>query len=55
MNALIIGRAITGLGGAGMYPGVMLLSIFTTETERPNYFAMLGVTFGFGIVFVLPF
>ena len=56
MNALIIGRAIAGLGGAGMYLGViMLLSIFTTETERPNYFAMLGGTFGLGTVFVLPF
>lgn len=56
LNALIIGRAIAGLGGAGMYLGVvMLLSIFTTETERPNYFAMLGGTFGLGTVFVLPF
>lgn len=55
MNALIIGRAVAGLGGAGMYLGVvMLLSIFTTETERPNYFAMLGITFGLGTVFVLP-
>ncbi|CAD6593992.1 MAG: hypothetical protein ASARMPREDX12_007894 [Alectoria sarmentosa] len=51
MNALIIGRAIAGLGGAGMYLGViMLLSIFTTETERPNYFAMLGGIFGIGTV-----
>ena len=51
MNALIIGRAIAGFGGAGMYLGViMLLSIFTTTTERPNYFAMLGGTFGLGTV-----
>ncbi|KAL8833882.1 MAG: hypothetical protein Q9170_004029 [Blastenia crenularia] len=49
MNALIIGRAIAGLAGAGMYLGVtMLLSIFTTPTERPTYFAMLGATFGLG-------
>ena len=49
MNALIIGRAVAGLAGAGMYLGVvMLLSIFTTQTERPAYFAMLGVTFGVG-------
>ncbi len=55
MNALIIGRAIAGLGGAGMYLGVvMLLSIFTTQTERPAYFAMLGGTFGLGTVFALP-
>ena len=51
MNALIIGRAIAGIGGAGMYLGViMLLSIFTTPSERPNYFAMLGGTFGLGTV-----
>ena len=32
MNALIIGRAVAGLGGAGMYLGVIvLLSIFTYE------------------------
>lgn len=53
MNALIIGRAIAGLGGAGMYLGVvMLLSIFTTPTERPIYFAMVGATFGLGTVYV---
>lgn len=49
MNALIIGRAVAGLAGAGMYLGViMLLSTFTTPSERPAYFAMLGVTFGLG-------
>ena len=49
MNALIIGRAVAGLAGAGMYLGViMLLSIFTTPAERPAYFAMLGATFGLG-------
>ena len=49
MNALIIGRAVAGLAGAGMYLGViMLLSIFTTPTERPAYFGMLGATFGLG-------
>ncbi|KAL8937038.1 MAG: hypothetical protein Q9216_004627 [Gyalolechia sp. 2 TL-2023] len=51
MNALIIGRAVPGLAGAGMYLGVtMLLSIFTTPTERPTYFAMIGATFGLGTV-----
>lgn len=51
MNALIVGRAIAGLFGAGMYLGVvMLLSIFTTPTERPTYFALLGATFGLGTV-----
>ncbi|MCJ1423194.1 hypothetical protein MMC29_001076 [Sticta canariensis] len=52
MKALIIGRAIAGLGRAGMYLGViMLLSIFTTQTERPASFAMLGGTFGLGTAF----
>lgn len=51
MNALIIGRAVAGLAGAGMYLGViMFLSIFTTPTERPTYFAFLGATFGLGTV-----
>ena len=49
MNALIVGRAVAGLAGAGMYIGViMLLSIFTTPSERPAYFGMLGATFGLG-------
>ncbi|KAL9110819.1 MAG: hypothetical protein Q9227_004619 [Pyrenula ochraceoflavens] len=39
------------LAGAGMYLGViMLLSVFTTPTERPLYFAMVGSTFGLGTV-----
>ncbi|MCJ1246728.1 hypothetical protein MMC30_003937 [Trapelia coarctata] len=51
MDALIVGRAIAGLGGAGMYLGVvMLISLFTTPTERPAYFGMLGATFGLGTV-----
>ncbi len=55
MNALIIGRAVAGLAGAGMYLGViMLLSVFTTQAERPIYFAMLGGTFGLGTVFASP-
>ena len=51
MDALIVGRAIAGLGGAGMYLGVvMLVSLFTTPTERPAYFGILGATFGLGTV-----
>ncbi|KAL8752259.1 MAG: hypothetical protein Q9184_005792 [Pyrenodesmia sp. 2 TL-2023] len=49
MTALVIGRAVTGLTRAGMYLGVIiLLSMFTTPKERPAYFAMLGVTLGWG-------
>lgn len=47
MNALVIGRMVAGLAGAGQYLGViMLLFIFTTPSERPAYFTMRGVTFG---------
>ncbi|KAJ5589345.1 hypothetical protein N7537_012023 [Penicillium hordei] len=51
MNALIVGRAICGLGGAGMYLGVMtILSMLTTPTERPMYLGMVGLTWGAGTV-----
>ncbi|KAI4112194.1 MAG: hypothetical protein LQ339_000202 [Xanthoria mediterranea] len=51
MDALIIGRAICGFGGAGMYLGVMtLLSVTTTEHERPTYIGLTGVTWGLGTV-----
>ncbi|KAL8806271.1 MAG: hypothetical protein Q9182_001418 [Xanthomendoza sp. 2 TL-2023] len=51
MDALIIGRAICGFGGAGMYLGVMtLLSVTTTEHERPTYIGFTGVTWGLGTV-----
>ncbi|KAL8805547.1 MAG: hypothetical protein Q9200_005387 [Gallowayella weberi] len=51
MNALIVGRAICGFGGAGMYLGVMtLLSVTTTEHERPTYIGFTGVTWGLGTV-----
>ena len=51
MNALIIGRALGGLGGGGMYLGVMMmLSLFTTPVERPKYIGIIGVVFGFGTV-----
>jgi MFS family permease len=54
MNALIIGRALAGLGGGGMYLGVMMmLSLFTTPIERPKYIGIIGVVFGFGTVWVL--
>ncbi|GAE00036.1 hypothetical protein BC1G_12393 [Paecilomyces variotii No. 5] len=51
MNALIVGRALGGLGGGGMYLGVlMMLSLFTTPLERPKYIGIIGVVFGFGTV-----
>lgn len=51
MNTLIVGRVICGLGGAGMYVGVMtLLSVTTTPHERPTYIGMTGLTWGAGTV-----
>ncbi|KAJ8065326.1 hypothetical protein OCU04_006016 [Sclerotinia nivalis] len=51
MDALIVGRAICGLGGAGMYSGVMvLLSVTTLEHERPIYFGLCGLTWGTGTI-----
>jgi len=51
MNAFIVGRVICGLGGAGMYTGVMvLLTVTTLEHERPAYFSLVGITWGVGTV-----
>ncbi|KAJ6110776.1 major facilitator superfamily transporter [Penicillium sp. IBT 16267x] len=51
MNAFIIGRAVAGLGGAGMYLGCLtLLSITTSVRQRPTYMALTGITWGGGTV-----
>ncbi|KAI9682290.1 MAG: hypothetical protein M1817_000344 [Caeruleum heppii] len=51
MDALIVGRTICGVGGAGMYVGVMsLLSATTTPHERPSYIGATGLTWGAGTV-----
>lgn len=45
MDALIVGRAICGVGGSGMYVGVMtLLAATTTIHERPMYVGGTGLT-----------
>jgi MFS family permease len=42
MNALIIGRVLAGMGGNGMYLGVMtLLSVNTSDRERPGYLSFV--------------
>ncbi|KAK1676063.1 major facilitator superfamily domain-containing protein [Colletotrichum godetiae] len=49
MNSLIVGRALCGLGGVGMYLGVMvLIAATTTIQERPAYLASIGITWGLG-------
>lgn len=51
MDVLIFGRALAGLGGAGLYLGVLtLLSALTTASERPLYVASTGLVWGFGSV-----
>lgn len=44
MKAMIVGRVIAGLGGNGVYVGVVtLLSVSTTEKERPTYLGLMCV------------
>jgi MFS family permease len=51
IDALIIGRALCGVGGSGMYVGVMtLLAATTTMHERPMYVGGTGLTWGLGTV-----
>ncbi|KUI67396.1 Putative HC-toxin efflux carrier TOXA [Cytospora mali] len=51
INALIVGRAICGVGGSGLYVGVMtLIAQTTTIQERPLYVSGTGLTWGVGIV-----
>lgn len=41
INAFIVGRVIAGLGGTGMYMGVLtLLSVNTNDKERPFYIGL---------------
>lgn len=51
MNVMILGRAICGVSGSGLYVGVMsLIAITTNMAERPLYVSGTGVTWGLGIV-----
>ncbi|KAH7325592.1 major facilitator superfamily domain-containing protein [Stachybotrys elegans] len=51
LDALIVGRVIAGLGGNGMYLGVInLLSVNTTDRERPGYLGLNGLVWGVGTV-----
>ena len=51
MNALIVGRAICGVGGMGLYLGTMnMMSNLTSEAERPIYLSFVGLTWGLGTV-----
>lgn len=51
INAFIIGRALAGVGGTGMYMGLMtILTVNTTDLERPKYLSLTGFWWGIGTV-----
>lgn len=51
MDSLIVGRAICGVSGAGMYVGLMTqLAVTTTIQERPVYVGGAGLVWGVGTV-----
>ncbi|KIW18017.1 hypothetical protein PV08_02304 [Exophiala spinifera] len=50
-NALVIGRVIAGIGGAGMYLGALTyISAFTKRSETPLYNALIGLSWGVGSI-----
>ena len=52
MNTVVVGRAICGAGGEGLYIGSMnIISAFTSPRERPLYFSFFGITWGAGTVY----
>ncbi|CAK1360213.1 uncharacterized protein RHO25_003531 [Cercospora beticola] len=51
MNAMIVGRAIAGIGGCGVYIGSLtFFSVITTEKERPFYISLITPVWGVGTV-----
>ncbi|KAL8290976.1 hypothetical protein RB601_003658 [Gaeumannomyces tritici] len=52
MNTVIIGRAITGVGGAGLYHGIMLYNFVfsTTAAEASRFQALIGGSFATGLL-----
>ncbi|KAF7553133.1 hypothetical protein G7Z17_g3845 [Cylindrodendrum hubeiense] len=51
MDALIVGRVFAGVGGNGIFLGILnYFSLITTDTERGRYISGMGVTWGIGAV-----
>ncbi|KJZ77792.1 hypothetical protein HIM_02969 [Hirsutella minnesotensis 3608] len=51
IDAFIVGRALAGIGGTGMYMGLLtILSVNTNDTERPKYLSLTGFWWGIGTV-----
>lgn len=48
---LIVGRAIAGLGSAGLFAGALITIAFSTPVEtRPTYIGMIGAMYGLASV-----
>ncbi|KAL6797124.1 major facilitator superfamily domain-containing protein [Trichoderma sp. SZMC 28012] len=51
MNAMIVGRVVAGVGGAGMYLGCLhYIAVFTSLKERALYNALVGLCWGTGCI-----
>ncbi|KAF2865015.1 putative efflux pump antibiotic resistance protein [Massariosphaeria phaeospora] len=51
MQAVIIGRAVAGFGGSGIYVGtVNIISAMTTPAERTQYLNFIGMSWSLGTV-----
>ncbi|KAL8910405.1 MAG: hypothetical protein Q9172_007842 [Xanthocarpia lactea] len=51
MTAEIVGRVFAGTGGNGMYLGLLtLISLNTTDKERPGWLSLSGLVWGAGTV-----
>ncbi|KAF4229638.1 hypothetical protein CNMCM8980_007204 [Aspergillus fumigatiaffinis] len=51
MKAEIVGRVFAGAGGNGMYFGLLtIISMNTTNRERPGYLSLTGLVWGVGTV-----
>ncbi|OCK99433.1 MFS general substrate transporter [Cenococcum geophilum 1.58] len=51
MNAMIVGRVFLGMAGNGIYFGILtLLSVNTSDMERPAYLSLVGFVWGIGTV-----
>ncbi|KAK1770262.1 major facilitator superfamily domain-containing protein [Phialemonium atrogriseum] len=51
MNAMIVGRAVTGLGASGMYLGCLTyIAVKTSDAERPRYMGYTGLSWGSGFI-----
>jgi MFS family permease len=51
ITTFIVGRALAGIGGTGMYMGLLtILSVNTSDVERPRYLSLTGFWWGVGTV-----